>query len=95
MQASGDGRGDASVDFHIERVELAFALAQRVQQGAGAGGDSLGCCSGRFLGQAASFHRAPHEVLVSGLGAGTVDSGGAHEDFPPAQSWAERAALRL
>src|ERR1017187_7727687 len=38
----GDGGGDSAVDFHVERIEFTFALAQGVEQGSGAGGNALG-----------------------------------------------------
>ena len=57
----GDGGGDAAVDFDVERVEFAFALAQRVEQSGGAGGDAFGGRAGGFLGHAAGFHGAAHE----------------------------------
>jgi hypothetical protein len=69
----GDGGGDSAVDFHIERVELALALAQGVEQLAGAGCDALSRGASGFLCHATGFHGASHEVMMSRFGIG--DSG--------------------
>ncbi len=46
----GDDRGDGAVNFHVEGVEFALALAQRVEQRAGTGGDTFGGGGRGFLG---------------------------------------------
>ncbi len=82
----GDGGGDGGVDLHVERVEFALALAQRVQQRRGAGGDAFGGGSGGFFGEAAGFDGAAHDVMVGWFGWKTLDAGSAHEGIPLA--WA-------
>jgi hypothetical protein len=72
----GDDGGDGAVDFHVERVKFALALAQGIQQRAGAGGDAL---SGGFLGQTTGFDGAADDVLMSRFGSEAFDAGGAHE----------------
>ena len=67
----GDGGGDAVVDFHVERVELAFALAEGIEQRAGAGGDAFGGSASGFLGHVAGFHGAAHDVVMSRFGIGS------------------------
>src|SRR5215469_3950763 len=59
----GDGGGHAVVDFEVERVEFAFALAQRSEQGAGAGGNALGGGSGGLFGHLASLDRSANDVV--------------------------------
>ena len=76
----GDGGGDSAVDFHVERVEFAFALAQGIEQGAGTGGDAFGGCSRGFLGHVAGFDGAAHDVVMSRFGVGRLDRT-AHDNF--------------
>ena len=90
----GDGGGDSAVDFHVERVEFAFALAQRVQQLAGAGGDALGRGAGRFLGHATGFHGTAHDVLMSRFGIGDF-SRGTHKCVRRARMRATKGTSRL
>jgi hypothetical protein len=85
----GDGGGDGGVDFHVERVEFALALAQRVQQRSGAGGDAFGGGSGGFFGEAAGFDGAADDVMMGWLGGKTFNAGSAHEGIPLA--WAGSA----
>ena len=68
----GDGGGDAAVDFHVEGVEFALALAQRVEQSVGAGGDAFGGGSGGFFGHVAGFDRAAHQIVVGRFGMGDL-----------------------
>lgn len=81
----GDGSGNAGVDFHIERIEFALALAQRSEQGGGAGGDALGRSPRGFLGETTGFYGAAHDVVVSRFRVGALDRG-AHEDIRRART---------
>lgn len=78
----GDDGGDGAVDFHIERVEFALALAQGVEQRAGAGGNAFGGSAGGFFGESAGFDGAAHDVMMSRFGGQAFDACGAHEDIP-------------
>src|SRR4051812_28344196 len=60
-----DGCRDPAVNFHIEGVELALALAQRVEQGAGSGGDSFCRCRSGFLCQVTGLDGASNETAVN------------------------------
>ena len=71
----GDRGGDAAVDFHIERVEFALALAQGIEQDGGASGDAFGGGSGGLFGHATGVHGAAHDVLVSWFGIWSLDRG--------------------
>ena len=68
----GDGGGHPVVDFHVERVEFAFALAKGVEQGVRAGGDAFGGGSRGFFRHVAGFDRAAHDVVVGGFGSGLL-----------------------
>ena len=74
----GDDGGDSAVDFHIERVEFALALAQGVQQEVGASGNALGSGSGGFLGETTGFDGATDNVVLGRLGSEAFDAGGTH-----------------
>ena len=65
----GDGGCDAAVDFHVEGVEFALALAQGIEQGGRAGGDAFGRGSSGLFRHVAGFHRATHDVLMSRFGS--------------------------
>jgi len=80
----GDDGGDGAVDFHVERVEFALALAQGVEQRAGAGGNTFGGSTGGFLGQTTSFDGAAHDVMMRRFGWRAFDACSAHEDIPSA-----------
>lgn len=69
----GDGGGDSVVDFEIESVEFALALAQGAEQGAGTGRNAFGGCGGGFFGHVAGFNGAAHDVVVSRFGIRTFD----------------------
>lgn len=72
----GNGGGHAIVYFQVEGIEFALALAYRIEQRAGAGGDSFSRGRRRFFGHVASLDRAAHEVAVNGLGIWDSDSSG-------------------
>ena len=80
----GDDGSNGAVDFHIERIEFALALAQGVEQRAGPGGNAFGSGSGSFLSQTTSFDGAAHDVLMGRFGGQAFDACGAHEDIPVA-----------
>jgi hypothetical protein len=84
-----DGGGDTAVDFHVERIELAFALAERVEQRGGAGGDAFSGGSRGLLGHAAGFHSAAHDVVMSRFWSGD-GNGCTHDGFRRART---RAAM--
>ena len=75
----GDGGGNRAVDFHIERVELAFADAQGIQQSAGAGGDALSGGAGGFLGQKTGFDGATDDPPMGGFGREAFGASSTHE----------------
>ncbi len=84
----GDDGGDGAVDFHIERVEFALALAQRVQQEVGAGSDAFGSGSGGLLGETTGFDGAADDVMLGRLGRETFNADGTHEGIPLAHAGA-------
>lgn len=86
-----DDGGDGTVDFHIERVEFALALAQGVQQEVGAGSNALGGGSGGFLGETTGLDGATDNVMLGRLGSEAFDAGGTHEGIPLARTGAARA----
>jgi len=77
----GDGGSDAAVDFPVERIQIAFALAQRIEEDRRTGGDALGRSASRFLGHVAGFDGAANDVLMRGLGIGRFHCG--THDVPP------------
>jgi hypothetical protein len=77
-----DKRGDGAVDFPVEGVEFALALAEGIEQWARAGGDALGRCTSRFLCQTTGFNRAPDNVMMGRFGSEAFDSGSTHEAIP-------------
>lgn len=83
--------GDGAVDLHVEGIEFALALAQRIQQQAGTGGDAFGGRAGRFLGEAAGLDGAADDVVMRRFGSKTFDASGAHEGTSPARSGGTRA----
>ena len=85
--------GDGAVDFHIERVEFALAVAQRIQQSAGAGGDAFSGGAGGFLGQKTGFDGATDDVLMGGFGREAFGAGSTHESVPLAQAGTARDRL--
>jgi hypothetical protein len=88
----GDDRSDGAVDFHVEGVEFALALAEGVEKRAGAGGDAFGGCSGGFLGQTTGFNGAADNVMMRRFGSGAFDTGSTHEHIPGARGGTARAA---
>ena len=87
----GDDRGDGAVDLHVEGVEFALALAQRVQQQAGTGGDAFGGGTRGFFGETAGFDGPADDVAVGRFGWKTLDAGSAHEGIPLARTGTARA----
>ena len=72
----GDGGGHAIVDFEVEGIEFALALAYGVEQRSGAGGDSFGGGRSGFFGHVASLDRAADQIAVNRLGLWNSDSSG-------------------
>ena len=68
-----DGGRDSVVDFEIERVELAFALAKRVEQSIGTGGDAFGGCARGFFGHVTGLDCAANDVVMSRFGIRALD----------------------
>ena len=60
----GDGGGNSVVDFKVEGIELAFALAEGVEQGAGAGGDTFGSSACGLFGHVTGLHRAANDIVM-------------------------------
>jgi hypothetical protein len=77
----GDGSGYGAVDFHIQRVEFAFALAQGVQQWGGAGGDAFGGRSGGFLCQTTGFDGPADDLMMGRFGRQAFYACSTHELF--------------
>jgi hypothetical protein len=74
-----DGDGDSAVDFHVEGVKFAFALAQRIEQGGRPGGDAPGSRAGSFLSHATGFDGPAHQVVMNGFRSGSLGRA-AHRD---------------
>jgi hypothetical protein len=72
----GNGVGHAIIDFEVQGIELALALAHGIEQRAGTGGDSFSRGGSGFFGHVASLDRAAHEIAVNGLGIWDSDSSG-------------------
>src|SRR5690242_858128 len=70
----GDGGGHAIVDFEVQSIEFALALAHGIEQRAGTGGDSLGGGCSSLFGQVASLDRAAHQIAVNRLWLWDSDS---------------------
>jgi hypothetical protein len=87
----GDDGGDGAVDFHVEPVELAFALVQRVEQRTGAGGDAFRGSSCSFFGQPTGFDGTTDDVLMRRFGSEAFDVGSAHKGLPLARTGTARA----
>jgi len=75
----GDDGGDGAVDFHVEGIEFALALAQGIQQRSGAGSNTFSGGAGGVFGDAAGFDGAANDVLVGGFGGNAFDASSAHE----------------
>ena len=75
----GDDGGDGAVDFHVESVEFAFALPERVKQWSGTGRDAFGCGACGFLGEMTGFDSATDDVMMGGFGKQAFDACGTHE----------------
>jgi len=82
----GDGGGNRAVDFHIERVELAFADAQGIQQSAGASGDALSGGAGGFLGQETGFDGATDDPPMGGFRREAFGASSTHESVSLARA---------
>ena len=70
----GDDRGDGAVDFHVEGVEFALALAEGIEQRAGTGGDAFGGGAGGFFGQTTGFDGAADDVMMGRFGSGRLST---------------------
>jgi len=81
-----DGGGNRAVDFHIERVELAFADAQGIQQSAGASGDALSGGAGGFPGQKTGFDGATDDPPMGGFGREAFGASSTHESVSLARA---------
>jgi len=75
---SDDG-SDGAVDFHVERIHVALALAQGIQQRSRAGGDTFGGSAGGFLGEMTGFNGAPDDMVMGRFGGKTFNTCGTHE----------------
>ena len=67
-----DGRGHAAVDFHVKGVEIALALAERIEHGRGASGDAFSSGGGGLFGDRARFYGTANKMTVSGFGSGVL-----------------------
>jgi hypothetical protein len=74
----GDGGSHATVDFHVEGVELAFALAEGIKKSGRSGGDAFGRRARGFFGHVTGFDGAAHDVMVGRFGSRALGRG-AHE----------------
>ena len=81
-----DGGGNRAVDFHIERIEFAFADAQGIQQSAGASGDAFSCGTGGFLGQKTGFDGATDDPSMGGFGREAFGASSTHESVSLARA---------
>ncbi len=84
----GDGAGDAGIDFHVERIKFALALAQRIQQRGRSGGDPFGSGPCGFFGEVTRLDSAPNKIVMGRFRSGSLRRCAAHNDFRLARTLA-------
>jgi hypothetical protein len=80
----GDHGGDGAVDFHVEGIEIEFALTQGIQQGIGTCGYAFGGGPGGFFRQSTGLDGAADDMLMRGFSRttfekNTFETNGAHK----------------